>query len=95
MSESIQAAGSAKEQTQTEVKRITSNIRDLGVGAAELASRLSSLKYRLQGIQDDAEVASDAPEPVRNDLEELDHQIIALRNIMTQIDVHTSHLEQI
>jgi chromosome segregation ATPase len=95
MSESIQAAGSAKEQTQTEVKRITSNIRDLGVGAAELASRLSSLKYRLQGIQDDAEVASDAPEPVRNDLEELDYQLSLIRNNFNQIDIHIGHLERI
>jgi chromosome segregation ATPase len=94
MSESIQATGSAKSEL-TEVKRITTNIRDLGTGLAELASRLSSLKYRLQGIQDDSEVASDAPEPVRNDLEELDHQIIQLRNTMNLIDVHTSHLEKL
>lgn len=95
MSESQLNTGSAREQTQTEIKRISGNIRDIGAGAAELAGRLSSLKYRLLGIQDDAEVASEAPEPVRHDTEELQHQLNLVRDTMHQIDVHVGHLEQL
>jgi hypothetical protein len=94
MSESQLAASTAKSEL-TEVKRITGNVRDLVAGAIDLSGRLSALKYRLSGIQDDAEVASDAPEPVRNDLEELDYQLSLIRNNFNQIDIHIGHLERI
>jgi hypothetical protein len=94
MSESQLAASTAKSEL-TEVKRITGNVRDLVAGAIDFGGRLAALKYRLNGMQDDTEVASDAPEPVRNDLEELQHQIDQMRNAFNQIDLHIGHLERI
>jgi hypothetical protein len=94
MSESQLSSSSAKSE-MTEVKRITGNVRDLVATAMDFCGRLAALKYRLNGMQDDAEVATDSPEPVRNDLEELQHQIDVMRNAFNQIDVHISHLERI
>jgi hypothetical protein len=94
MSETQLSSSSARSEL-TEVKRITGNVRDLVAGAIDFSGRLAALKYRLNGMQDDTEVATDSPEPVRNDLEELQHQIELMRNAFNQLDVHIGHLERI
>ena len=57
-----------------------------------LNQRLEAIKARVQGIH--AEIASDpdTPEPARNDIEELDHQIQQVHN---GLNVLSNHLDDV
>ena len=88
------AAGHLATESQPEgaVRRASGSVKD-AVGATRvLNSRLEAIKARIQGIHAEVAVENDAPEPVRNDLEELDHQISILHG---ELNVLSNHLDDV
>jgi uncharacterized coiled-coil protein SlyX len=73
-------------------KNFVCEIRDQ---LSRIESRMTALKYRLLGEQDDAEVATDNPEPVRSDTDELSHQLDGLRMQINRMESHLASLERL
>lgn len=77
-----QLAGGAQ-TAQTTLQRIVERINALTDRAMGLNSKMSSFRYRVLGNQDDGEPISDGAEPVRSDIEEVDHR---LNNLEWQLE---------
>ena len=86
-----QATGSS---TRTGAIQATSHqIAELIGTAAAYNERLQGFRYRTMGMQDDSEVATDAPEPVRNDMENLIYHIEQLRRQLDRIGNQLTDVE--
>lgn len=90
-------SGAGNLQTAAEVqcgaiRRSANSVNEAVNAIRTLNGRLEAIKARIQGINAEVASDSDAPEPVRNDLEELDHQIQMVHN---GLNVLSNHLDDV
>lgn len=79
----------------TAIKSLTEHVSRLHNKALETGSELSNLKFRLLNLGDDQEPESDAPEPVRQDVEDLAYRLQLLEAALDAIYRHTSDLQRL
>ncbi len=89
------AVGAVEKTAETVVMGISSHVSGLNSAAAEVEKRLGNLKYRLLDITDNSEAAVEAPEPVRQEIDELKYQLSNLDGMLSIILQHVGDLERL
>lgn len=73
---------------QGAIRRAANSINEAVNAIRILNDRLESLKARVQGIAAEVRNEDEVPEPVRNDLEELEHQISMVHGGLAVLSNH-------
>jgi hypothetical protein len=89
------AVGLAKAEPSTLIQAAVKRVRMCVDEAGGFSSRLSSMRARILGQHDEPEPPSDAPEPVRSDFDELNHQLDILGKIQGEISRQITELENV
>ena len=90
-----QIASNTLAKESTAIDSISKDVIRLTEYTSGIEQSLSGLKYRLLGLQDEAAPETDAPEPVRQDIEELNFRLARLEHILGQIDHHQIDLNRL
>lgn len=92
MSNGAASLSTAVESQVGAIRRSSISVNEAVQAVRTLNHRLEAIKARVQGINAEVATADDAPEPVRNDLEELDYQIAQLH---AGLNVTSNHLDDV
>ena len=88
---SVVAIGTASVMGQ--VNEMSSRVQDRINTARNISQRIQDLRVRLIGGTVEAQETTDAPEPVRPDVDNLSHSLNVLGSILSEIDTDLQALE--